>query len=566
MGLASPTLSRPPLSPLSRRTATWVSQVQHLSVHHPNSDETVMTFNNDADDEDEGESGDENFNVNMDPHKHITNGNGEDDEETEAVITDKVNSQIRIYDDQENIEQDLEEDEDEGDQSEQPIYFDEEDPYSDEDDDHEEENNSDKSKSMSLTKPYQHYDSDKENEPPDPSSFPQSPPQYDSRDILIERISHLLSRLPSTSSSTEEEILSALHSKVDEMEHLLETGTIPSPPSASSSSQNTTTKPTYEQPQQRFESTIPQSFESIPPQSFESMPDTLSPSASRYYQLKGSFPLPVSPASPFPEQPEESDTTSHLTEATNLALEAAKQACQTQSLLTAQITFEAEALRTELVRITANLRTRKEESDHLHSLLVERAEAAAQRIINLESEIQELEEDITSDLRHLRIEMRALETLVSEFIPPQNSDPELIQAIANWKSDWARVKQRVTSRRTTNHLLHVVPRIQVTDASNPSSFSSSARQPPPPPPPPPPREREDGSLLGLASSPILSSVGSRASGGSGSGSNTLITSNAGGVGNLEGGPPSSVGSSSNGRGRRGERERGSGFGVVGSRK
>jgi len=54
-----------------------------------------------------------------------------------------------------------------------------------------------------------------------------------------------------------------------------------------------------------------------------------------------------------------------------------------------------------------------------------------------------------SELKHLRIKLRAVETLCHEFITPAaaNADPELMQSIENWKSDWARLRDQMSSSR-----------------------------------------------------------------------------------------------------------------------
>ncbi|KAK4242094.1 hypothetical protein C8A03DRAFT_11692, partial [Achaetomium macrosporum] len=82
-------------------------------------------------------------------------------------------------------------------------------------------------------------------------------------------------------------------------------------------------------------------------------------------------------------------------------------------------------------------------------LLVDRAEAAATRILDLEQEICDLEDDILaneSELRHLRLKIRAVETLCYEFVPP-DADPDLFQSIENWKADWVLVRDRMLERK-----------------------------------------------------------------------------------------------------------------------
>ncbi|KAG7294349.1 hypothetical protein NEMBOFW57_004420 [Staphylotrichum longicolle] len=138
-----------------------------------------------------------------------------------------------------------------------------------------------------------------------------------------------------------------------------------------------------------------------------------------------------------------------LAAATNEALEAAKQAAQAQWDMAERIAREAEKLNLELAAVVQKLQSRKEESDHLHALLVDRAESAATRILDLEKEIVDLEDDILaneSELRHLRLKIRAVETLCYEFVRP-DADPDLFQAIENWKADWVLVRDRMSERK-----------------------------------------------------------------------------------------------------------------------
>ncbi|AEO71717.1 uncharacterized protein THITE_2124494 [Thermothielavioides terrestris NRRL 8126] len=83
-------------------------------------------------------------------------------------------------------------------------------------------------------------------------------------------------------------------------------------------------------------------------------------------------------------------------------------------------------------------------------LLVDRAEAAAGRILDLEKEICDLEDDILaneSELRHLRLKIRAVETVCYELVPAEDADPELLRSIENWKADWVLVRDRMLERK-----------------------------------------------------------------------------------------------------------------------
>ncbi|KAK3490622.1 uncharacterized protein B0T23DRAFT_165847 [Neurospora hispaniola] len=128
---------------------------------------------------------------------------------------------------------------------------------------------------------------------------------------------------------------------------------------------------------------------------------------------------------------------------------------------TERIAAESEKLAAQLEAVLKSLETRREESNHVHALLVERAEAAASRILELEKEVLDLlqmqnrEDEVSyqeSELKHLRLELRAIETLVNEFLPPvEAADPELVRSIENWKADWKRLRDQMLSksRRTS---------------------------------------------------------------------------------------------------------------------
>lgn len=320
MALVSTGLTRPPDSPLHQQTASWASQFYLHNTDVPSGDETAVSFN-DADDEDE-------------------------DDETDMDQKAKVNvaTQKRIYtdddDDDEHFEHDNEEE------------------VEDDDDDDDDHNRGDEvlARNTDSQKNAHTYDYD-DYEPPDKPLSTQ-----DDRDVLVERISDLLSRLSSTVTTTEreQEIMTALHSKVDEMELVLQTGI---PPERNRQRVDTL---------QRLISTDEESRTTTPvQQSFESMPDTLLPTpgiGEKYRQTMGrslelndlpswlSSPLKLSDI--FPESP-----TPELTAATNEALEAAKEAARAQAELSDRVAYEAEQLRSELARVVQNLKIRREESD-----------------------------------------------------------------------------------------------------------------------------------------------------------------------------------------------------------
>ncbi|KFY70306.1 hypothetical protein V499_09280 [Pseudogymnoascus sp. VKM F-103] len=118
----------------------------------------------------------------------------------------------------------------------------------------------------------------------------------------------------------------------------------------------------------------------------------------------------------------------------------------TKSALLAE---EAEALLVQLTKTVSELKERREESEHIHDLLVVRAEKAAQRVIELEDHVSELDADYEStesELNFLRVQLRALEVQGLDYVQ-FNDDEELTQSIINWKQQWADVEQRTKARR-----------------------------------------------------------------------------------------------------------------------
>ncbi|OBT85864.1 hypothetical protein VE02_06069 [Pseudogymnoascus sp. 03VT05] len=110
---------------------------------------------------------------------------------------------------------------------------------------------------------------------------------------------------------------------------------------------------------------------------------------------------------------------------------------------------EAETLLVQLTKTVSELKARREESQHIHDLLVVRAEKAAQRVIELEDHVSELDADYEStesELNFLRVQLRALEVQGLDYVQ-FNDDEELTQSIINWKQQWADVEQRTKARR-----------------------------------------------------------------------------------------------------------------------
>jgi len=114
-----------------------------------------------------------------------------------------------------------------------------------------------------------------------------------------------------------------------------------------------------------------------------------------------------------------------------------------------ELTAAVETLVSQLTAAVAELQVRKEESDHIHDLLLTRAEKAAMKIVSLEKRVAELEDDREADeseLKSLRIQLRAIEVQAAAYVT-QNEDPELSESIRNWKKEWEDIDMRYKARR-----------------------------------------------------------------------------------------------------------------------
>ncbi|KAK4155091.1 hypothetical protein C8A00DRAFT_42237 [Chaetomidium leptoderma] len=286
------------------------------------------------------------------------------------------------------------------------------------------------------------------------------------RVLLMERLCNLVQRLSSVrvGGGMEADVIDVLNAKVDEMEDLLvlaeesaEAEATAEVESLAGAEEQTEAQSEVEAEAQRQEeeeeeaqsgyegnSKLASGRSSVTPSlpllrvGDQDIRDLSSPlpwltSTFKYSELS------ISPSGSNPE----------LAAATNEALDAAKRAAQAQDEMAERIALESEKLNVELAEVVKKLQARREESDHLHAILIDRGEAAATRILDLEKEIVDLEDDILSnesELRHLRIKIRAVETLCYEFVHP-DADPDLFQGIENWKADWVRVRDRMLERK-----------------------------------------------------------------------------------------------------------------------
>lgn len=241
---------------------------------------------------------------------------------------------------------------------------------------------------------------------PTNGSFPRTVPDEDltedSKDVLIERLNDLVSRLSKTH-ALDDGAVSAIHSQMDKIELIV-------------------------RKEGRHHS--PQSEEGY--------------GSLNLVKEEDSFWAPPSPSQSLrirlPQRPK------------NSVLSPREPRMSTAKAV--KIANEAEELASRLTSAVAELLIRKEESDHIHDLLVTRAEKAAERILFLEYRISEMEDDFEanqSELKYLRIQLQAIEAQCSEYIP-RNQDPLLVESIKNWKVDWEDIDRRSKARRKKSHV------------------------------------------------------------------------------------------------------------------
>lgn len=74
---------------------------------------------------------------------------------------------------------------------------------------------------------------------------------------------------------------------------------------------------------------------------------------------------------------------------------------------------------------------------------------ANKRVHDKDVAVGELEDVVAgneAELRHLRLELRAIEVQCMAYVP-EGADPELTQSIRNWKDDWHELREKWSSRR-----------------------------------------------------------------------------------------------------------------------
>jgi len=99
--------------------------------------------------------------------------------------------------------------------------------------------------------------------------------------------------------------------------------------------------------------------------------------------------------------------------------------------------------------LVKELRKRQEDFRHLHSIVIAKAEQGEEMIMQLETNIENLETDIADDqseLTYLKLKLRILEIQGLPYIPINRRD-DLAEGIDRWKLDWADVDSQFGARR-----------------------------------------------------------------------------------------------------------------------
>lgn len=67
------------------------------------------------------------------------------------------------------------------------------------------------------------------------------------------------------------------------------------------------------------------------------------------------------------------------------------------------------------------------------------------------NELEDVVADNEAELRHLKLELRAIEVQCIGYIP-KGADPELDQSIRNWKQDWQALREKFSLRKGSSFI------------------------------------------------------------------------------------------------------------------
>lgn len=277
----------------------------------------------------------------------------------------------------------------------------------------------------------------------------------DSRDVLVQRLNDLAQRLSGANVRTEN--IEALHAQVDVMERVLSRRGHRSSsgrrrtPSSSSARRSASLQPGGSRPRSLVLPAGGDGRDAL------GIMAPMSPSWLRsHFQRRPSF--------THGDRPDETSELHKAVPVVPILVPSAAQQLQPveatatlssspkiSSAMADSIVLEAENLCAEMSTVIESLQKRREESDHLHAVSVEREESANERLRQQEARIHELEEAVEEDeseLRYLKIQLRAIETQCAGYVPP-GADPDLEQSIRFWKRDWEELRDKWAARRGT---------------------------------------------------------------------------------------------------------------------
>ncbi|KAL9614358.1 MAG: hypothetical protein Q9167_001161 [Letrouitia subvulpina] len=95
------------------------------------------------------------------------------------------------------------------------------------------------------------------------------------------------------------------------------------------------------------------------------------------------------------------------------------------------------------------LRQRQTQNEQLHRIAISKIEDRDRRLIQLGTEMAQMQSDIMDDeaeLKYLKLKLRIIEIQTLPYVPKQDQDG-LAAGIRRWKLDWAEVTRRCQKRR-----------------------------------------------------------------------------------------------------------------------
>ncbi|KAI0142370.1 hypothetical protein F4776DRAFT_676281 [Hypoxylon sp. NC0597] len=253
--------------------------------------------------------------------------------------------------------------------------------------------------------------------PPEPDHSEQDDLVQDSKDVLVQRLNDLATQL-SQQDHLKEDSVYGLHAKVDEMERVL----------------SRRDHPLRQTPQRSRPTSLIQLQSSK--NEHERFWGSLSP--GRIIPSISNVPLPTQKSSSTQTSEEYFDGHRAHTPQKN----------QMSAAQAARVVEEAQRLNKELEDVTTSLRARQEESD-ARSHPVAYTKRAAQRIIQLEKRIKELERERNEgemEMLNLQIQLKAIEVQCLSYVP-EDADEELRESISAWKTEWSALKRKRARRK-----------------------------------------------------------------------------------------------------------------------